>query len=72
MYEVDDIVIADTLLIDLLLEFVVGDEFEGSFRDIFVDDQVSACRGEELSGGGGCSGLLGNLILVLCLVQSKP
>lgn len=50
VYEVDDIVISDPLFVDLVLELVVGDQFEGSPWDVLVDDQVSAGAGDDFRG----------------------
>jgi hypothetical protein len=50
VYEKDDIVISDPLLVDLVLELVVGHQFERSSRDVLIDNQISSSAGDDFRG----------------------
>lgn len=49
MYKVDNVMIPDSLFVDLYLKLIVSDQFKDSFRNVLIDDQKSSSSRQDLS-----------------------
>lgn len=49
MYEVNDVMIPDSLFVDLYLKLIMSHQFEDSLRNVLVDDQKPSSCWQDLS-----------------------